>query len=371
MKELEELPVLQREDVRTNFANKRTLNEQLPKRRRVLAQTSGSTGEPLFFYLDTIVIPGRRARFRRKIRWLVGKRRVFIAKAMGAVPLGFLNFRDVYFFLFNSAQNINISLFDFFELLRGKFASKTEIIIDTFPSNVIRFLQLKERNNFDGTRILGFVCGGEALLPGEREYISKSVGCEARSYYASTEFEIIGQECGQHPEHAFHINAEYFYIEILDKNGKQVPEGNTGRVVITSLEQEIMPFLRYDTGDLGRTLTEQCPCGRTLPLLQVEGRQANLIKLPNGKTFTQFSIISIFYDAEFTSEIRQFQIIHETPLSFTIEIVPHDAASISSQDRLKMRLSKILGDDVEVSIKVVKQIESTQRGKRVGYISKV
>ena len=373
MSALKQLPILTRADIQRGFKNKNTLNETIPKRRRAFAQTSGSTGEPLFVYLDTIVVCGRRARFRRKIKWLSGGTSTLVVKGMGAAPLGFTNFKGVRFFTIRNDKNSNSSLADMCVLLRGILHHTSDaIIIDTYPSNVMRLVPILLQSGIDTSRILGFVCGGEALLPGEREYVRTTLGCDIRSYYASTEFEIIGQECGQSPEHAFHVNAEYFYVEIVDEKGNPLPRNETGRVIITSLEHEAQPFIRYDTGDLGHLLAQPCSCGRTLPLLVVEGRQANLIRLPNGRSFTQFNVIGHFYNPEVVSQIRQFQVVHERPDVFTIKLVPQ-STTVEQQERaieiLKARLLETFGEDTHVSFEIIDSIPVTERGKSIGYVS--
>jgi len=374
IQEMARFPIVSREDVQKNFVARKMVNPAIPLRRHVTARTSGSTGEPLTFFLDTIVVAGRRARYYRMVRWFSAEKTPLVIRALPTRPLGFTrNIRGIRYFQLRSMRNISIPLNRFRLFLRRLYRrSSAYFLIDMFPSNAARFVEMLRQTKIDTSRILGFVCGGEALLPGEREYVKKTLARDIRSYYASTEFEIIGQECGQSPEHAFHINAEYFYIEIVDKKGNPLPRGMTGRVIITSLENEVMPFLRYDTGDLGRILEETCPCGRTLPLLIVEGRQANLIRLPNGRSFTQFNVIGHFYNPEVVSQIRQFQVVHERPDAFTIKLVPQSTTD-EQQERaieiLKDRLLETFGEDTHVSFEIIDEIPVTERGKRIGYVS--
>jgi len=370
MIDISALPILAREDVRVGFTSGSLVNPNIPVARRVLVRTSGSTGEPLSFYLDSILVPGRRAAFRRFIRWFSLGKPALVVKAIGAIPLGFVNFEGALFYWLRNDRDINISLADFFVYVRSLLRkTKLPIIIDTFPSNILRLTRIFEEARFDTSRVLGFIPGGETLLPGEREYLEQKFQLRASGKYVSTEFEVIGQECGESPQHAYHVNAEYFYVEIVDTAGNPVPRGNTGRVVITSLDQEVMPFLRYDTGDVGRWVEDSCPCGRTLPLLVVEGRHSHLINLPNGRAFTQFNIISVFFYPMFVSVIRQFQVIHEKPSEFVMKIVPHSTITEDVSRELQTQLVKLMGSGVSIKIQVVENISYTARGKRMGYVS--
>ena len=376
MEELRRFPIVLRMDVQEHFPTRKMLDASAPRRRLVVARTSGSTGEPLAFFLDTRIVVGRRARYHRMVRWLFPSGTPVVVRAFpGRHLFGFFRkFENIFFFSMRGAHGFATPLsrlLNFLHVIQRRFHGP--LVMDMFPSNIMRLVPMLAGSRLDTSRILGFVCGGEALLPGEREYVRTTLGCDIRSYYASTEFEIIGQECGQSPEHAFHVNAEYFYVEIVDEKGNPLPRNETGRVIITSLEHEAQPFIRYDTGDLGHLLAQPCSCGRTLPLLVVEGRQANLIRLPNGRSFTQFNVIGHFYNPEVVSQIRQFQVVHERPDVFTIKLVPQ-STTVEQQERaieiLKARLLETFGEDTHVSFEIIDSIPVTERGKSIGYVSK-
>ena len=371
IKEIEQLPIVTRKDIQNNFSKGRLTNKNIPTQRRVLSFTSGSTGEPLQFFLDTIIAAGRRARYQRMVQWFAREKDFIAIRALGTPPFGFKTLKNVLFVKIDSRKMGDVYFSYFCRHLRNiQRLYQKRIIVDMFPSNVMRLAPLLRRSGVDVSRILGFVSGGESLLPGERAYIKKELACDIWGHYASTEFEIIAQECGYSPTHSYHINSEYFYIEIVDKDGAILSAGKTGRIIITSLEHEVTPFLRYDTGDMGRLLKEQCPCGKTLPLILVEGRCANLIHLPEGKTLTQFSILNIFYNIQLVNLVRQFQLIHEKPDVMTVKIVPHYSSSKKSLDVVRKKLEEVVGNKIKISVVTVDAIPAGKNGKRLGYISK-
>ena len=70
------------------------------------------------------------------------------------------------------------------------------------------------------------------------------------------------------------------YYEIIDPDaGVPLPEGEVGEIVVTTLNREGMPFLRYRTGDISRFLPGPCPCGSALRRLERVGER------PAGKKF--------------------------------------------------------------------------------------
>jgi phenylacetate-CoA ligase len=95
--------------------------------------------------------------------------------------------------------------------------------------------------------------------------------------YASTEMQTAFTECkaGQGGHH----HPELIIVEILDDEGKQLPEGTAGEVTITTLGVEGMPLLRYRTGDICKAYYGPCSCGRqTMRLGPVLGRKKQMIK---------------------------------------------------------------------------------------------
>ena len=63
--------------------------------------------------------------------------------------------------------------------------------------------------------------------------------------------------------YGLHLFEDQFYCEIVDPDtGEAVPDGEYGELVITPLQQEAMPLIRYRTRDITRFLLGSCPCGR-------------------------------------------------------------------------------------------------------------
>jgi len=86
-----------------------------------------------------------------------------------------------------------------------------------------------------------------------------------------------GLDCVHHT--GIHYWADYYILEILDPETlKPVPEGETGEMVVTTLEKEAVPLIRYRTRDLTRLVPGECPCGSILPRHdQILGRSDDMI----------------------------------------------------------------------------------------------
>ncbi len=80
------------------------------------------------------------------------------------------------------------------------------------------------------------------------------------STYGLTEAELAFHECPMH--NGLHAHPDLVLVEIVDDAGKTLPDGEAGELVITTLQVEGMPLLRYQTGDVTFLVPGTCPCGR-------------------------------------------------------------------------------------------------------------
>ena len=84
-----------------------------------------------------------------------------------------------------------------------------------------------------------------------------------------------------------HIWDDYLYLEIIDpQTGKNVPDGEWGEIVITTLVKEGAPLIRYRTHDLSRIIPGECPCGSKFPRIDViQGRTDDMMKIKGVNVF--------------------------------------------------------------------------------------
>ena len=128
-----------------------------------------------------------------------------------------------------------------------------------------------------------FVWTTSAPLPdSQRKLIERAFNAPVCDQYGSCEIRWIAAQC---PEcGGLHVNTEHVHIEFVNNDNKPVPTGEYGRTLLTNLEDTVFPLIRYENGDRGRWLQGQCPCGRTLPMIDsVKGRESESFVLPSGK----------------------------------------------------------------------------------------
>jgi len=174
------------------------------------------------------------------------------------------------------------------------------------------------------------------------------------------------QSCPEAPEH-FHVNTELVVLEVLRQDGSPAPEGEIGRIVITDLFNFSMPFIRYETGDLGVIVAGPCACGRGFPRLgPIDGRSHECIRTPSGKIVTpaRWSHFLFVHKTEYAEAVCQYQLMWQPPDRARLMIVPSESFSGETQKRLRDDLAWLLGEDVLVSVETVTGIPPEKSGKR-------
>lgn len=153
----------------------------------------------------------------------------------------------------------------------------------------------------------------------ERRLIENTFHAPICDQYGSCEIGWYAQQCAQGK--GLHVNVEHVNIEYVDEANKPVPTGEYGKALVTNLEDEVFPLIRYENGDRGRWLPNVCPCGRTLPMIDsVKGRVTEHFVLPSGKIINEIFLTTIF-DGN-PDVVNGFRVIQHKDRSITLEYVP-------------------------------------------------
>lgn len=106
--------------------------------------------------------------------------------------------------------------------------------------------------------------GGEpgASIPATRQRIETLWGARAYDAYGCLEFQPIAGECAA--QNGLHLNEDFAYAEIVDADsGLAVADGEPGVLVLTHLDKQAGPLVRWWTGDIVVRDSSPCSCGRT------------------------------------------------------------------------------------------------------------
>jgi phenylacetate-CoA ligase len=240
-----------------------------------------------------------------------------------------------------------------------------------YPSAIYLLARFLEKSGQYMIKPRAIFTGAEVLYDYQRELFRKVFECEAYSHYCSFEAHPIAVECPTHSGH--HITAENVIIEIVNDEGKSVPAGEEGRIVITNLHNYAMPFIRYDIGDMGALSGQACSCGRGLPLLtSLSGRADDIIVTRNGR-YIPGTVLQRMFLAFLA--VEQCQIVQESYENVTVKLAVHESSTQEDMDKITSEVLKVykplLGEDIDVTVEFVDCIPLTRAGKQRVVISKL
>lgn len=246
-------------------------------------QTTGTTGTPIKM-LDT----------KESWDWR-GECACFILSAAGVTPADTILFAfnfgpyTAFWILYEGAYKIGGLIiptggWNTEQRLDCMLQNRVTVLAGT-PTYILRMAAVARERNIDlengHVRIL--ILSGEAgaLDPVLRDKIEGIWGARAFDYVGLTEVGTWGFQCDKSPT-SIHIMESEFIAEIIDpENGRRIPEGEEGELVLTNLGRACNPAIRFRTRDIVRPLPGACACGRTSMSLDggILGRRDQMVKI--------------------------------------------------------------------------------------------
>ena len=152
------------------------------------------------------------------------------------------------------------------------------------PSYVTRLYEVMQEQGVDprkDTKLKVLAIGAEPHSEEQRQRIEKMLGVKAYNSFGMSEMcgPGVGFECKE--QNGLHFWEDYYIVEIVDPETLEpVPDGEIGELILTSINREAMPLLRYRTRDLTRVLGRGCPCGRNhVRIDRMKGRSDDMMVL--------------------------------------------------------------------------------------------
>ncbi len=147
--------------------------------------------------------------------------------------------------------------------------------------------EIEKRGIRDRLKLRKGVIGSERWGEKMRNRIQNELGIQIYDIYGLTEIygPGIGISCDEHA--GMHIWSDYVYIEVVDPaTGETLPDGEEGELVLTTLQKEGAPLIRYRTHDLTRIVPGDCACGSKHPrIATLTGRTDDMFKVKGCNMF--------------------------------------------------------------------------------------
>lgn len=333
--------------------------------------TGGSSGEPLIFFIGTERVSHDVAAKWRATRWWgvdIGDPEIVVWGS--PIELGSQDrlraWRD---------KLLRTELLPAFEMSEARLDGFIAAIRHRKPkmlfgypsalSHIARYAEKRGQRMDDlGVRV-AFVTS-ERLYDDQRATISRVFGCPVANGYGGRDAGFMAHEC---PHGGMHLTAEDIVVEIVDPEGRVLPPGEAGEIVVTHLATRDFPFIRYRTGDVGMLADARCACGRGLSMLkEIQGRTTDFVVAADGTVMHGLALIYILRDVP---GVRQFKIVQESLQATRILVVGDDAFDPACVPEIQAKARARLGPQVCVTVDLVGAIPPERSGKHRYVVSHV
>jgi phenylacetate-CoA ligase len=371
LQDIRSLPILTKQDIQKNKMQMKAINYT----DKMLSEnkTGGSTGQPLYFYLDKDRVCSRRAATFRHNRWTgwdIGTRTATLwghrgdmtgFESMKARARNFLLDRTI----FLDTSSITKARLEDFKSKLKRFNPEVYI---AYANSIYLFARyLKETGATDYHHPGAIITTAEVLGPEQRDLIENVFECRVFDRYGSRETSVIASECEKH--NGLHICAETFIVEFI-KDNQAVKSGQLGKIVITDLLNYGMPFIRYQIEDAGIPSEETCSCGRGLPLMKMTaGRVTDFLVTPDGRIISG-AALTIYLIAN-APGVAQAQLVQEKINEIKFKIVKDEKYGEGTLQFFKNEIPKFFGSDIKYDIELVDNIPLESSGKYRFSISRI
>ena len=194
--------------------------------------------------------------------------------------------------------------------------------------------------------------GAEPWTEGMRRQIEAGLGLEAFDVYGLTELggPGIAVECTEHD--GLHIFEDHFLAETIDPaTGRQLPRGDEGELVLTSLRRRASPVIRYRTRDRTILSDEPCKCGSPyVRMLKVRGRTDDMLVVRGENVFPS-QIESILLDIAGLTGNYQLVVDRESRHLDTMDVLV-EAVTGFERDGLERIAQERIRETIGLSCKV-------------------
>jgi phenylacetate-CoA ligase len=313
-------PALQLDALRRFTADRSHIAEPFAGRYLVW-ESSGSSGEPGVFVQDAAAMAVYDA--------LEGVRRTVLRPPDGALDpwldgrIAFVGALEGHFASTVSLQRLrrlnpllarrlcSVSCLQPWPRLRAELEALAPAAIATYPSAAV----LLAEEHLAGRLALApreVWTGGETLSPAMRRFVEQAFGCKVVNSYGASEFLTLATECRAG---RMHLNSDWAILEPVDARGRPVPPGQaSATTLLTNLANQVQPLIRYDIGDRVTLLPVACECGSQLPVIDVQGRSDDTLRLAgNGRRPVQVLPLAIATVLEDDAGLFDFQLVQQGP----------------------------------------------------------
>lgn len=327
---------------------------------RYYVTTGGSSGVPVGMYRDPVSFAkelASKAHQYYRVGWREGDRQI-VFRGLSINTADHIEFVPEF-------NELRCSTYDFtpevLEQYIWKAAEYSPEWIRCYPSAGFMLATFLRDTRSTFPKIKGILCASEMLFDFQKALMQEVFDCRIFSHYGHYELAALAGFCEFTDD--YHVLPEYGFVELIDDHGKPVTKaGETGEIVATSFITTATPMIRYRTGDQAILKGRECKaCGRPYQVWEkVVGRRQEMIVSRCGRLIstTMLNMHDDVYD-----HIKQYQFFQNEAGRVSFRYVPRTSLTDEITADIRRRLLVKLGDDIELEMLNVPQIQLTKRGK--------
>ncbi len=368
----EDIPVMQKSDLQKPLEER--LSRGFPRKKVYVNKTSGSSGHPFVFAKDKFCHALTWAEILDRFGWYgLDFHSSYQARFYG-IPLDGFGYRKERF----KDQLSSRHRFPIFDLSDEKleqflkvFRRKKFDYINGYTSSIVLFAKFLQKKKIILTQVCPTlkycVVTSEMLYESDKQLMKEVFGVPVVNEYGASELDLIAFT---NANDEFVLNSETLFIEILDEHDKVVPNGTSGRIVITGLYNRAHPMIRYDIGDTG--ILSPASTLKKPVLQQLIGRTNDVAKLPGGKTVPGLTFYYVTKSIiEDDGNVKEFIIEQTTLDTFQIFYTSEKQLTPTETETIKKALYTYLENDLNLLFERMEVLDRSKRGKLKQFISRI
>ena len=364
LEDLERLPTIDKVAVRENW--ERMLTRPITDRSVDLVTTGGTSGEPMRFYMSSSRHAPEFAHLTNcwnRVGYQPGDVFAVLRGKVISKPTDGMYYQYDPLFRYHYYSTFHMSPDD----LRKYLAHMNEVqpkFLHAYPSSLFALVEFASAEKLTLPKSLRAVLfESEAMFPHQRELFKNKLSVRTFSCYGHSEKLVMAAQCESSEE--YHVAPSYGFCEVLKENGTRAHVGERGEITGTGFINDVMPFIRYRTGDGVVRGGDKCKsCGRHhMMLREIQGRWGQeFLVCRDGQTLISMTSLNL-HDDTFDGIIR-FQFQQSEPGKAVLKLVSTKTNGAKDPVRFQRHFAPKLGHGLDLDVQFVNEIPLTRVGKQ-------
>jgi phenylacetate-CoA ligase len=364
LEDLERLPTIDKVSVRENW--ERMLTRPVESSGIDLVTTGGTSGEPMRFYMSSSRHApefGHLANCWSRAGYQPGDVFAVLRGKVISKPTNGMYYQYDPLFRYHYYSTFHMSPAD----LRAYLAHMNRVqpkFLHAYPSSLFALVEFAASEGLSLPKSLrAILFESEALFPHQRALFQSKVPVKTFSCYGHSEKLVMAAQCEGSEE--YHVLPSYGYCEVLNENGAPAAFGEKGELTGTGFINDVMPFIRYRTGDGVTRGGNKCnACGRQHMMLQeIQGRWGQeFLVSRDGQTLISMTSLNL-HDDTFDG-VTRFQFQQSQPGKVVLKLVTTKTGAAKDAAKFQRHFEPKLAHAIDLDVQFVDEIPLTRMGKQ-------